>query len=372
MSDRDHLPFRRLRLPRSDVSFQTRLLRIRRSWRLLLRLAIATGGAYAVATYVFGHQQAFFAPIAAVIALTAGAGRRQRVVFELVLGVAFGVLVGELLILSIGRGPWQIALVAALTAVIAMLFNITGLALTQAINSGVLLAAVVPAAGATNPALTRFLDALIGGLCGLAAIVVLPRNSVRDIDEDVQSVLGSLAGVLSRIAQAMRTDDATLAEMALAQARGTQPVIDRLHATSTNVSEVVRLSPVRWGQRADVERYAASVNDLDNALRDTRVLARRVSAMLRHDEEAPAGLTDAVEVLVDAVQIYADEFASATDLERANARLVEATHGAMRTLAGGLTVNTASIAAQIRSLAADLLLAGGVPRAALDDLLDVE
>lgn len=337
-----------------------------------MRLAVATGGAYAIATYVFSHQQAFFAPIAAVIALTAGAGRRQRVVFELVLGVAFGVLIGEFLILAIGRGPWQIALVASLTAVVAMLFNITGLALTQAINSGVLLAAVVPVAGATNPAITRFLDALIGGLCGLAMVLVLPRNSVRDIDEDVQSVLSSLASTLSRIAQAMRTDDAALAELALAQARGTQAVIDRLHATSTNVSEVVRLSPMRWGQRADVERYASSVTDLDNALRDTRVLARRVSAMLRHREDAPTALTDAVEILVDAVQIYADEFASATDLERANARLVEASHGAMLGLHDSLTVNTASIAAQVRSLAADLLMAGGVPRSALDDLLDVD
>ena len=35
-------------------------------------------------------------------------------------------------------------------------------------------------------------------------------------------------------------------------------------------------------------------------------------------------------------------------------------------------MNTASIAAQVRSLAADLLLASGVPRDELDDLLDVD
>lgn len=372
MSGSERLPFRRLHLPRAQVPLSDRLARIQRSWRLLVRLALATGGAYAIATQIFGHQQAFFAPISAVIALTAGAGRRQRVVLELVLGVAFGVLVGELLILAIGRGPWQIALVAGLTAVIAMLFNITGLALTQAINSGVLLAAIVPLAGATDPALTRFLDALIGGLCGFVMVMVLPRNTVRDIDRDVQSVLTSLAEVLTQIARAMRGDDATLADQALTEARSTQPVMDRLRATATNVTEVVRLAPMRWSQRADVERYAASVNDLDNALRDTRVLARRVAAMLRHHEDSPVGMADAVDTLVRAVQTYADEFASPSELDRANEQLVQASDLAISSLADEMTINTAAIAAQIRSLAADLLMAGGVPRSALDDLLDID
>lgn len=372
MSDRDRLPFRRLRLPRSDVSLRDRLDRVRRSWRLLLRLAVSTGAAFAIATYVFGHAQAFFAPIAAVITMMAGAGRRQRVIFELVLGVAFGVLVGELLILAIGRGGWQMALVASLTAVVAMLFNLTGLALTQAINSGVLLAAVVPLAGAANPAVTRFTDALIGGLCGFVMMLLLPRNTMRDIDESLQKLLAGLAGVLTHVAEAMRTDDAARADAALDEARDAQPIIESLHATAANVSEIVRLAPLRWNQRADVERYAGSVNDLDNALRDARVLARRVASMLRHGEHAPARLTDAVETLVAALQIYSDEFASAVDLDRANERLVEASDLAMRAMGDRLTVNTASIAAQVRSLSADLLMAGGVPRTALDDLLDID
>lgn len=372
MSDRDRLPFRRLRLPRLEVTLQDRLTRVRRSWRMLLRIAVSTGAAFAIATYVLGHSQAFFAPIAAVITLTGGAGRRQRVVFELVLGVAFGVLVGEMLILAIGRGAWQMALVASLTAVVAMLFNLRGMALTQAVNSGVLLAAIVPLAGAANPAVSRFIDALIGGLCGFAMLLVLPRNTRRDIDEGLQELLAGLTGVLDRIAAAMRDQDADLADAALAEARDAQPIIESLHATATNVSEIVRLAPLRWKERAEVERYAGSVNDLDNALRDARVLARRVASMLRHGERAPDGLVEAVETLVEAVRIYADEYASSVDLERANERLVQASDLAMHAMADRLTVNTASIAAQVRSLAADLLMAGGVPRTALDDLLDVD
>ncbi len=372
MNQFGQLPFRWRPLPRSEASFADRIGRIRRSWRLLIRLALATGGAYAIARYGFGHPQPFFAPIAAVIALTAGAGQRQRIVFEMVLGVAFGVLVGELLIQLIGRGVWQIALVAAGTAVVAMLFNLKGIALTQAINSGLLLAAVLPYPGAGNPAATRFLDALVGGMCGLAMVFLLPRNSAREIDESQQSLLARLGEVLGKVAQAMRTANPDLAEAALEQARQTQPMIDALRATSATATEVVKLAPMRWSQRAEVERYLASVNDLDNALRDARVLARRVAAMLRHGEQGPPALAESIEILIEAIEIYADEFATSTALEGANSRLVDASNTAIGSMAQELTVNTASVAAQVRSLAADLLLAGGVPKAALDDLLDVD
>ena len=188
-------PLRRLRLRRPE-SFVERLRRVRKRWRLLVRLGVATSVAYLVATEVFGHQQAFFAPVAATIVIVAGAGVRGRTLVELVLGVAIGVGVGELLILTVGRGVWQMALIVLLTVVAATLLGLKGLALTQAANSSVLLAAVVPAAGAGNPAVTRFIDALIGGLCGLAMVLLLPRNPVRDIDTEVQRLLRQLAAVL--------------------------------------------------------------------------------------------------------------------------------------------------------------------------------
>lgn len=367
-------PFRRLRvpLPRPQTTFIERARLLRRRWRLLLRISIATGGAYAFATYVLGHPQAFFAPIAAIIALMAGVGMRARITFELVLGVAVGVLIGELLILGIGRGPWQIALVAALTAAIATLLGIKGLALTQAINSGVLLAAVVPLPGAADPAITRFLDALVGGFFGLGTVLLLPRNPVRDIDKDVQQLLRRLVGVLSRTAQAMRIDDAALADLALAEARAAQSLVETVSATATNVAEVARMSPMRWRQREDVARYVSSVGDLDNAVRDARVLARRVSAMLRHQERAPDGLDVAVDRLARAVGVFADALADSTEFDEAREELVEAARIAMAALPEIVTVNAASIAAQIRSLSADLMLASGATRAELDERLDFD
>lgn len=367
------LPFRRLRMsvPRGQTTFAERLWLLRRRWRLLLRIAIATGGAFAFATYVLGHPQAFFAPIAAVIVLMAGVGVRARVTVELVLGVAVGVLIGELLIMGIGRGAWQISLVATLTAAIATLIGVKGMAMVQAVNSGLLLAAVVPLAGASDPALTRFLDALVGGLFGFATVVLLPRNPIRDIDRDIQKLLHRLGGILSRTAVALRTDDVSLAELALAEARATQPLVESVASTADNVAEVARMSPMRWRQRPELARYVSSVTDLDNAMRDARVLTRRVAAMLRHHESAPAGLDEAVDRLVSAVGTFADDLARSDDFDTAREELVFATQMAFASLPETITINTASIVAQIRSLAADLMLASGASRAELDERLDL-
>ncbi|MCW2790713.1 MAG: hypothetical protein JWQ91_2203 [Aeromicrobium sp.] len=347
-----------------------RLRVLRRRWRTLLRLSLGPATAYFFATHVLDHRQAFFAPVACVIVLIAGAGLRGRTSYELVLGVSIGVLVGELLILGIGRGAWQMALIVTLTVTIATLLGLKGLALTQAANSSVLLAAVVPAMGAGNPAITRFLDALVGGAVGLAMILLIPRNAVRDIDREVQVFLNRLGGILSRIAQSLRTIDASLADLALQEARSMQPLVESMTSTAANVSEIARMSPMRWRQREHVETYVSTVHDLDNAVRDARVMARKASALLRHGEPVPAGMDQAIDALARAIGIFADDLSERDDFEEARQQLVEAARMATAALPEAMTMNSAAIAAQIRSLAADLLYASGYSRDEIDERLE--
>ena len=114
------------RLGSGGVPVSERWDLLRRRWRLLLRLSIASGTAFFLARTVLGHQQAFFAPIAAVIMLIAASGvRRVRTLVELVAGVATGVLVGELLIVVIGRGPWQVALVVVLAVAVGTMLGLS-------------------------------------------------------------------------------------------------------------------------------------------------------------------------------------------------------------------------------------------------------
>jgi len=365
MSPHRDIPLRRLRLRRPDGTLGDRLHTLRRRWRLLLRLSFATAGAFYFATHVLDHRQAFFAPIAAIIVLVAGVGLRGRILFELVLGVAFGVLMGELIILVIGRGAWQLALVVVLTMIVGILIGLKGLALTQAATSSVLLATVIPVAGTT-----RFVDALVGGVFGLAMILLIPRNPVRDIDREVQQFLTQLASILSRTAQALRTADASLADMALDEARAMQPQVESMTSTAANVMEIARMAPMRWKQRDHVETYVATVHDLDNAVRDARVLARKTSALLRHGEHVPPDMDLAIDALAKAVEIFADDLSQHDAFDQARQELVEAARMASAALPEAMTMNSASVAAQVRSLAADLLYASGFTRDEIDERLE--
>jgi uncharacterized membrane protein YgaE (UPF0421/DUF939 family) len=366
---RDILRGRR-RVRATDDTFGARLELLRRRWRLLIRLAVGTGASFYIASGVLGHRQAFFAPIAAVITLIAsGASRRLRTLLELVFGVATGVLVGELLILAIGRGPWQVALVVVLAVSVGTLVGLTGLALNQAATSSVLLAAVVPISG-SDVAITRFSDALVGGVCGMAMVLLLPRNVVRDIDREVQRILTGLAAVLRKEAHALRDRDSQLADDSMADAERMSPMLTTLTATATNVSEVARISPIRWRQRAHVELYTSTVIDLDNAVRDARTMGRKISALLRHGEPVPEGLDIAIDALASAVEIFANDLSERDDFEEARRELVEAARMASVALPEAATMNSAAIAAQIRSLAADLMYASGYTRDEIDERLD--
>lgn len=330
-----------------------------RDWRAILRLTIAPALAYWLSTQLFSHGQAFFAPIAAVLTLTVGVGHRLAVVVEIIIGAALGILVGELFILSIGRGFWQLLVVLALAVLSAKLVRLPGVAVTQAVISAVLLVAIVPAAGVTDPALNRFVDALLGGAAALATIVLIPANPLREIDGGMARLRAELSRILGHLAEALRADDAARASAALEQARAAQAMVENLGTVADSVSEVARLSPFRWSQRSAVVARTAALVNLDHALRNTRVLTRRAAAMLRNGEAAPVGLARAMEQLS----------ALAATEEATTPELVDVARLAIETATEHLTINTASIASQVRAVVADLLLATGTDEDALDDLL---
>lgn len=335
---------------------------VARSWRGILRLTIAPALAWWLSLQLFGHGQAFFAPIAAVLTLTVGVGQRATVVLEIVVGAALGILVGELFILSIGRGFWQLILVVALAVVSAKLIRLPGVAVTQAVISAVLLVAIVPAPGVADPAINRFVDALLGGAVALGTIVLIPANPLREIDLGLHRLRAELARILGHLADALRSHDAAWASAALDEARNTQTMVDTLGSLTDSLSEVARISPFRWGQRPAVLAQTAALVNLDHAVRNTRVMTRRAAAMLRNGETAPVGIVHAMEALSG---LAAREDAAIEELV-AVARL------AIVAAAGDLTINTAAIASQVRAVVADLLLAHGVDPDKLDDLLGVD
>ena len=161
----------------------------------ILQSAIAAGLAWYLAHDVIGHSRAFFAPIAALIALGVGVANRPRRVVELTFGVAVGIGVGDVLIWGIGSGTWQLGLIVALAMVAAVLIGGGPLFVAQAASSAVLVATLV---GAHNA--SRFVDALVGGAVGLAVLVVVPVNPLREARRSSEIVFSELAASLDDIA----------------------------------------------------------------------------------------------------------------------------------------------------------------------------
>lgn len=233
----------------------------------ILQCALAAALAWVVAAQVLGHAAPFFAPVAAVLCIGVGAGRRWRRVLELVAGVGVGVGVGDLLISAIGSGPWQIALVLVLAMSVSVLLDNGALTALQAGSSAVLVATLLPPGGTAG--LDRMTDALLGGLIGPAAVALLPA------------------------------DPAALA------ARHVRGLLDELGAALGTAHETAALSPLH--HRADLAPYFTAAEPLDHALRNVRVMLRHTVAVLEKGEDAPGLLAEGMEDLARSVARLGEE-----------------------------------------------------------------
>ena len=107
----------------SRTGLRTRGDRLLETARPILHTSLAAAVAYFLATELLGHDQAIFAPIAAVITLGVAVGERARRAIELGAGVAVGLAIADGLVQLIGTGAWQVAAVTALAMLAATLLG---------------------------------------------------------------------------------------------------------------------------------------------------------------------------------------------------------------------------------------------------------
>jgi uncharacterized membrane protein YgaE (UPF0421/DUF939 family) len=324
----------------------------------ILQCSIAAAIAWLVATEIFAHSRPFFAPIAVVICIGVGFGQqRLRRVVELVLGVSVGIGVGDLLILQIGAGWWQLALVLGLAMTISVLLGGGTLVTLQAGSSAILVATLLPPGGTAG--LDRMLDALIGGLLGIAAIAVMPGDPREVLDARAKSLLGELAAALTAAAEAIETRDQEVARRALRRAR-TQRAGDEYRDALHAAQEIAAISPLHRRQRHRIDRYARATESIDLALRNSRVLLRRTRSALADDETFPPALPAALRHLAGAATAFA--FVLASDGDAADVR--ETIRTTAKTVDAGNIEHTGFsarvVTAQLRSIAVDLLEATGL------------
>jgi uncharacterized membrane protein YgaE (UPF0421/DUF939 family) len=343
---------------RSRVSMRTRLERLRLSWRSVVQAGVAAGVAWVITTEVFGHPRPFFAPVSAVIVLGLTIAQRGRRAVEVAVGVAVGIAVGDLLVLWIGVGAAQLALVVMLAITIAILVGSGQMMANQAAVSAALVATIQPPTNGVTFA--RFLDALAGGATALVVSgLLLPVNPVGVVRRAARPVLDELAATLDDIAVTILTRDRGLAEAALLRARGIDELGDRLE-DAVNVSrETTRYAPPRRRFRGQVEDYAEAAARIDLAVRNVRVLARGTIRAVRLNENVPPETADAVRDLAAAVRAFSEAIETgAVETVREPALRAAATATRVLESTGNMSVNV--IVGQVRSTATDLLAATGM------------
>lgn len=338
--------------------------RLRMSGLPILQCALAAGIAWWVATEIVGHPTPFFAPIAAVVSLGVSLGARMRRSAELVVGVTVGIGVGDAIIALIGTGPWQIALVVALAMSTAVFLDGGPIIAMQAGSSAVLVATLLPPGDSEG--YNRMVDALVGGLVGLAVVAIVPTHPVRRARKDAGAVIATAGSVLQLVADGLMANDPAPIETALKQARATQPDIDAMRTDLRGGREISRISPLYWNSRQRLAQLAATADPLDNAVRNIRVLARRSLSLVRDDEILDPRLVDLVERLAQSTDVVRQMMLAdpGEQPDRAEAARVlrHVAFAAKADLMDDAGLSATVVFAQIRSIVVDLLQVAGLSR----------
>jgi hypothetical protein len=108
-----------------------------------------------------------------------------------------------------------------------------------------------------------------------------------------------------------------------------------------------------------VRSIAEIVGPMDRAIRNTRVLIRRIVVSARLDETMPPDFLDLLDRLADATDRIATELAANRSPEAAQPLLAELAE-ASSVASAPLTLSAAVVLAQIRSIIVDLLELSGL------------
>ena len=170
-------PLRRL-ARRVQVRAQVRagIRRASQSLPAALQIVIAAVASYSIAHFLLGHATPLIAVTVTITSLGIARDARPRKVLETAIGVTVGIALSEVIVLVIGKGGWQLAIVLFATLVITRAVSANpAFAVAAAVQSTLVVLLPDPAGGP----FTRSLDALVAGAVALAVTALIPRDPAR-------------------------------------------------------------------------------------------------------------------------------------------------------------------------------------------------
>jgi uncharacterized membrane protein YgaE (UPF0421/DUF939 family) len=355
MPSASDLPARVAARSRSEARIRTDRLGSRLAF--IVQCGFGAAVAWWVAREVFGHAMPFFAPVTAIITLGMSYGQRVRRAVEVMIGVALGVLTGDVFSHIFGTGVLQLLFVVMVAMTIASLVG-AGLVLT--IQAGVQAAIIVTLVAAPGQAFTRWLDAVIGGSVALVVSVLVPATGLQRPRQQAARVVEEISAILDETVEVIRTGDTARAARTLERARASESMLDELEKLTSEGVAVVRLSPFRRRHLPGAQAIADLLEPLDRTIRNLRVLVRRASVGARRREVVPAGYVHLIEDLARSCDDIARELHERHEP-------VSARPGLQRLGERSAAIDPASglsgevMRAQVRSMVVDLLVLTGLP-----------
>ena len=353
---------------RSESSLRQRWGRSRASAVLAVQGGVAAAFSWYIAVDLLHHKQPVFAPISAVIVLDIAVGQRFRRTFELVLGVALGIAIGDALVYEIGTGPWQLGLVVGLATILSVFIAGTPAVVAQASSSSVLIATLSPPK--SGILYTRFIDALIGGAVALVVMALLvPANPLAVVSRKAGPACGVLADGLDLVANGLRAHEPELADDALTKLNVGQKQLSEFRDTLPESRETATVAPLRWRSRGALSRYVEAAEHLDRAMGNARVLARRAVTLIHDEEPVPECLPESVQQLADATRELRRSLSSGGGEHKVADLSVEAVSHAAEAYRSGIGFSGSAVVAQVRAIATDLLGTADLSHAQANDLV---
>ncbi len=346
------------------TGLRTARARLRAGWVPLLESTVAATAAWIVSTTVIGHPAPFFAPASAIIVLGQARGMRMRRTLEILLGIAGGVLLADIVARLLGtHTTLTVFTLIVLTLTITTAIGANGVAVTQASVSALYVAVVAPATESLVP--FRFIDALIGGSIALLVNqIAVVHDPLAPLVAEMRSICGRICDVIDHTAAALQQHDEEAARQALAQARSVDKDVDKLRNAVAGAAESLRLDLWRRNRRENVAHIDTATRHIDYVVRGVRVLARAALTLTRWPPTSTVLLGEALRHLTAAVgyagesliaEVLNDPERSADFARRVDDAAMAAIAAARPLLQNDQPLPLVMMIGQLRSITIDLL-----------------
>lgn len=368
----------RMRSARVDLASRGRLgmSRVRAGFFQSIQITVAAVGAYFLAEVLLGHHQPLFAATAAIVSLGyVSGGNHTRRILEVAIGCTLGIAVGDSLMYFLGRGPLQAFAVLLVSLLLARFLDNGTIFSTQMGLQAVLVVLLPPA---IDGPFARSLDAVVGGLCALIMMALVPQDPRRQPKDEMMQLTSEFSRVLREASDAIGNYDADLAWHALARARRTKPTLDAIESSLKTSKSLAKVALTRRQALDDVRAYERALQGFDYSIRNARVLVRRIANVIttvRLRDEAIRSLRDVLLELSEAVDVLGLSLkAESTDARNAMLRRARID---LSSVAGKLdpqildvrTYQGEALVMIIRPLTVDLLVMTGMDQRAAGNVL---